>query len=44
MADVDTGCTDDPGTHGREARVYDAVHARISPRNEVLRLLPQLSR
>ena len=44
IADVYTGCTDDPAAHGREARVYDAMHAMISPRNEVLRLLPHKER
>jgi quercetin 2,3-dioxygenase len=44
IADVYTGCTDDPAAHGREARVYDAMHAMISPRNEVLRFLPHKER
>jgi redox-sensitive bicupin YhaK (pirin superfamily) len=44
VADVYANCTDDPAAHGREARVYDAIHAMISPRNEVLRLLPHKER
>jgi quercetin 2,3-dioxygenase len=44
IADVYTGCTDDPAAQGREARVYDAIHAMISPRNEVLRFLPHKER
>jgi redox-sensitive bicupin YhaK (pirin superfamily) len=44
IADVYTGCTDDPAAHGREALVYDAMHAMISPRNEVLRFLPHRQR
>jgi len=44
IADVYTGCTDDPAAHGREARVYDAIRAMISPRNEVLRFLPHKER
>jgi len=44
VADVYESCTDDPGAQGREALVYDAIHAMISPRNEVLRLLPHKER
>jgi len=44
IADVYTGCTDDPAAHGREARVDDAMHAMTSPRNEVLRFLPHKER
>jgi len=44
IADVYAYCTDDPAVHGREAQVYDAIHAMISPRNEVLRLLPHRER
>jgi len=44
IADVYAGCTDDPAAHGREARLYDAIHAMISPRNEVLRFLPHKER
>jgi len=44
VADVYAGCRDDPASHGREAVVYDAIHAMISPRNEVLRLLPHKER
>jgi len=44
IADVYADCTDDPAVHGREAQVYDAIHAMISPRNEVLRLLPHRER
>jgi redox-sensitive bicupin YhaK (pirin superfamily) len=44
VADVYAGCTDDPAAHGREAQVYDAIHAMISPRNEVLRFLPHKER
>jgi redox-sensitive bicupin YhaK (pirin superfamily) len=40
IADVYAGCTDDPAAPGRQALVYDAIHAMISPRDEVLRLLP----
>ncbi len=40
IADVYKECSDDPSSHGREAQVYDAMHAMISPRNEVLRFLP----
>jgi quercetin 2,3-dioxygenase len=44
VADVYADCTDDPAQTGREAQVYDAIHAMISPRNEVLRLLPHRER
>jgi quercetin 2,3-dioxygenase len=44
IADVYADCTDDPGAHGRETQVYDAIHAMISPRNEVLRFLPHKER
>lgn len=44
VADVYANCSDDPAEHGREAQVYDAIHALISPRNEVLRLLPHKAR
>ncbi len=44
IADVYSECTDDPGGHGREAQVYDAMRAMISPRNEVLRFLPHKER
>jgi hypothetical protein len=44
VADVYADCTDDPAAHGREAQVYDAIHAMISPRNEVLRSLPHKER
>ena len=44
VADVYANCSDDPVAHGREAQVYDAIHAMISPRNEVLRLLPHKER
>ena len=44
VADVYSDCTDDPAAPGREALVYDAIHAMISPRNEVLRLLPHKER
>ena len=44
IADVYTDCADDPATHGREEQVYDALHAMISPRNEVLRFLPHRER
>jgi len=37
-------CTDDPAAHGHELHLYDAIQARISPRNEVLRLLPHKER
>lgn len=44
IANVYAQCTDDPAAHGREARVYEAMHAMISPRNEVLRFLPHKER
>jgi len=44
VANVYADCSDDPAGHGREALVYDAIHAMISPRNEVLRLLPHRER
>jgi len=44
IADVYADCTDDPAAHGREAQVFDAIHAMISPRNEVLRFLPHKER
>jgi redox-sensitive bicupin YhaK (pirin superfamily) len=44
IADVYADCTDDPSARGREAQVYEAVHAMISPRNEVLRFLPHRDR
>jgi len=44
IADVYSQCSDDPAAHGREALVYDAIHAMISPRNEVRRLLPHKQR
>lgn len=42
--DVYRDVSDDPQVCGRELRVLDAVHARISPRSEVLRLLPHRER
>ena len=44
VADLYERCTDDPEGHGRETTVYDAIHAKISPRSEVLRLLPHRER
>jgi len=44
IADVYAECSDDTGAPGREAHVYDAMHAMISPRNEVLRFLPHKER
>ncbi|WP_152185387.1 pirin family protein [Segeticoccus rhizosphaerae] len=44
IADVYRECTDDVDPHGREITVYDAIRARISPRDEVLRLLPHRER
>ncbi len=44
IANVYAQCTDDPAAHGREARVYEAMHAMISPRNQVLRFLPHKER
>ena len=44
IADVYAECNDDPEAHGREAHVYDAIHAKISTRNEVLRFLPHKER
>jgi quercetin 2,3-dioxygenase len=44
VANIYAECTDDSAAQGREAHVYDAIHAMISPRNEVLRLLPHKER
>jgi redox-sensitive bicupin YhaK (pirin superfamily) len=44
IADVYAGCSDDPAATGQQALVYDAIHAMISPRDEVLRLLPHKQR
>lgn len=45
VADVYTPCPgEDAPRYGRERQAYDAIHARISPRNEVLRLLPTRDR
>jgi len=44
VADLYARCTDDPEGHCRETTVYDAIHAKISPRSEVLRLLPHRER
>jgi redox-sensitive bicupin YhaK (pirin superfamily) len=44
VADLYGRCTDDPADHGRETTVYDAIHAKISPRSEVLRVLPHRER
>ena len=44
VADLYGRCRDDPDAHGRETTVYDAIHAKISPRSEVLRLLPHRER
>jgi hypothetical protein len=44
VADLYGRCQDDPDAHGRETTVYDAIHAKISPRSEVLRLLPHRER
>jgi redox-sensitive bicupin YhaK (pirin superfamily) len=44
VADLYDRCTDDPHGHGRETTVYDGIHAKISPRSEVLRLLPHRER
>jgi quercetin 2,3-dioxygenase len=44
VADLYAPCTDDPEGHGRETTVFDAIHAKISPRSEVLRLLPHRER
>ena len=45
VADVYAPCPrEDAPRHGREQQVYDAIHARISPRDEVLRLLPTRDR
>ena len=38
VADLYRRGTDDPEGHGRETTVFDAIHAKISPRSEVLRL------
>jgi quercetin 2,3-dioxygenase len=43
-ADLYAGCPDAEAAEGRALHVYDAIHARISPRNEVLRLLPHKAR
>lgn len=42
--DVYRDVADDPRECGRELLVLDAVHARISPRSEVLRVLPHRDR
>ena len=45
VADVYAPCPgEDAPRHGREQQVYDAIHAKISPRSEVLRLLPTRDR
>jgi quercetin 2,3-dioxygenase len=44
VADVYAECTGDEVTSGRQVQVYDAIHAMISPRSEVLRLLPHKQR
>jgi redox-sensitive bicupin YhaK (pirin superfamily) len=44
VADVYAECLDDPAAGGPQAQVYDANHAMISPRNEVLRFLPHKAR
>jgi redox-sensitive bicupin YhaK (pirin superfamily) len=44
VANLYADCTDDPAAPGPQAQVYDAIHAMISPRNEVLRLLPHKER
>src|SRR5471032_1715533 len=44
IADIYADCADDPASRGREAHVFDAIHAMISPRNEVLRFLPNRER
>ena len=44
IANVYSGCTDDPAAQGQEVQVYEAMHAMISPRNEVLRFLPHKER
>lgn len=45
VADVDAACPGKDGlSHGREQQVYDAIHAKISARSEVLRLLPTRER
>jgi redox-sensitive bicupin YhaK (pirin superfamily) len=44
VADVYAHFADDPAALGRRAQVYDAIHAMISPRNEVRRLLPHKER
>jgi redox-sensitive bicupin YhaK (pirin superfamily) len=43
VADVYADCADDPAGQ-RVAQVYDAIHALISPRDAVLRLLPHKER
>jgi len=44
VANLYADCADDSAAGGREAQLYDAIHAMISPRNEVLRLLPHRER
>ena len=44
VADLYATCTDDPAEHGRETTVFEAIVAKISPRSEVLRLLPHRER
>jgi quercetin 2,3-dioxygenase len=44
VANLYADCADDPAAPGPQAQVYDAIHAMISPRNEVLRFLPHKER
>ncbi|MGZ4748353.1 MAG: pirin family protein [Oryzihumus sp.] len=43
-ADLYAGCPDRESSPGLVLQRYDAIHAMISPRNEVLRLLPHRER
>jgi redox-sensitive bicupin YhaK (pirin superfamily) len=44
VANLFAECMDDPAVSGPQAHVYDAIHAMISPRNEVRRFLPHRER
>jgi len=44
VADVHADCPDDPAGGGREAQVFEAIRALVTPRNEALRFLPHRER
>jgi quercetin 2,3-dioxygenase len=44
VANLYADCTDDPEAPGAQAQVYDAIHAMITARNAVLRVLPHKAR